>query len=146
MTQNIDPTMLEVWRAVTALHAQDDYSSMDQKSRAIIFAVAEAELQRKPLNFRGLLSTLRPKSHVPLLARTQQLIREGWLQAQTDPSDKRSKTLHLTPKSIAFVNSLSSAIKGVVKTTAAIAALLLAEVNYHATSTTLPFASAFTSI
>jgi hypothetical protein len=144
--QNIDPTMVKVWKAVSALHTQDEYAFLDQKSRSIIFAVADAELQQNPLNYGGLIALLRPKSQMPFYSRLKQLIREGWLNAETVPNDKRSKTLHLTPKSIAFVNSLSSAIKGVVKTTAAIAALLLAELNYHATSTTLLFAPAFSSI
>lgn len=144
--QNIDPTMVDVWKAVTALHATDEYAWLDQKSRSIIFAVAEAELQQKPLNSRGIISKLQPKSHMPLFSRLQQLIRQEWLQSKTDPNDKRSKTLHLTPKSIAFVNSLSSAIKGAVKTTTAMAAILLAELNCQDVSTTRLFSSALTSI
>ena len=144
--QHIDPTMVDVWKAVSALHTKDEYAFLDQKSRAIIFAVAEAELQQKPLNSKGIISTLRPKSQMPVISRLQKLIREGWLKAAADPNDKRSKTLHLTPKSVGFVNSLSSAIKGVVKATAAIAALLLAELRCQDNSTTLLFASAFTSI
>ena len=144
--QNIDPTMVDVWKAVTTLHARDDYSWLDQKSRAIIFAVAEAELQQKPINYKGILAALKPKSQVPIIARIHQLTREGWLKVQVVPTDKRAKTLHLTPKSVAFVNSLSFAIRGVVKATSAIAAGLVAEMTYHDISTTLLFASAFTSI
>lgn len=144
--QNIDPTMVKVWKAVSALHTLDEYAILDQKSRSIIFAVADAEMEQRPMNYRSIVTLLRPKSHMPVYSRLHQLIREGWLQAKADPSDKRSKTLHLTPKSIAFVNSLSSAIKRVVKTTAVIAALFLAELNCQDASTAFLFASAFTSI
>ncbi len=144
MAQNIDYTMVDVWKAVSALHARDDYAFLDQKSRSIIFAVAEAEAQQKPINYKGVLSALRSRSTVPIFARIHQLTREGWLQAKADPTDKRAKTLHLTPKSANFVNSLSSAIKRVVVATSAIAASLVAEMTYHDISSTLLFGHAFT--
>ena len=144
MAQNIDYTMIDVWKAMSALHARDDYAFLDHKSRSIIFAVAEAEAQQKPINYKGVLSALRSRSTVPIFARIHQLTREGWLQAKADPTDKRAKTLHLTPKSANFVNSLSSAIKRVVVATSAIAASLVAQMTYHDISSTLLFGHAFT--
>lgn len=144
MAQNTDYTMIDVWKAMSALHARDDYAFLDQKSRSIIFAVAEAEAQQKPINYKGVLSALRSRSTVPIFARIHQLTREGWLQAKADPTDKRAKTLHLTPKSANFVNSLSSAIKRVVVATSAIAASLVAQMTYHDISSTLLFGHAFT--
>ena len=144
MTQNVDYTMVEVWKAVSALHARDDYAFLDQKSRSIIFAVADAEAQQKSINYKGIVTALRPKSHMPIYARLQQLIREGWLEAKPDPTDKRAKTLHLTPKTATFVNSLSSAIKRVVQATSAIAASLVAQMTYHDISSTLLVGHALT--
>ena len=144
MTQNIDYTMVDVWKAMSALHKRDDYAVLDQQSRSIIFVVAGADAQQKPMNYRGIMAALRPKSRAPICARIQQLIREGWLEAKPDPTDKRAKTLHLTPKSATFVNSLSSAIKRVVKATSAIAASLVAQMTYHDISSTLLVGHAFT--
>ena len=144
--QNIDPTMVDVWKAITTLHVQDDYSWLDQKSRAIIFAVADAEMQQRPINYRGVIALLRPKSQMPMYSRLRRLTREGWIKAQADPNDRRAKILYLTPKSVSFVNSLSLAIRRVVKATAAMAAALVAEMTYHDISPTLLFASSFTSI
>lgn len=144
MAQKIDYTMVNVWKAISALHTRDDYALLDHKSRSIIFAVAEAEAQRRPINYKGIVAALRPKSHVPIFARIHQLTREGWLQAKADPTDKRAKTLHLTPKSANFVNSLSSAIKRVVVATSAIAASLVAQMTYHDISSTLLYGHAFT--
>lgn len=146
MAQNIDYTMIDVWRAMSTLHARDECAFLDQKSRDIIFAVAEAEAQQKPLSYGALIALLRPRSQMPLYSRLRLLMREGWLSAKPDPNDKRAKTLHLTPKSAAFVNSLSSAIKRVVMATSAIAASLVAQMTYHDISNALLFGHALTMV
>lgn len=126
MNNQLDATIVAAWTELTSLRERGPTEVIDDKCQSIIYAVAAAETRGEPINQNGLLRALKPKSNMPILSRTNALIRTGWLKVEKNEADRRNKYLRLTPKSIAMVNALSRTLKSVVNRANAMSAAVLA--------------------
>lgn len=122
MTQQLDATIVDAWMEFMSLREKGTIEDLDEKHRTIIYVVAGAEARGEKINQKCVLSSLGPRSAMPIISRINALVRRGFLTAEKDLTDQRIKYLRLTPKSIAMVNVLSAILKRVANQTAAVAA------------------------
>jgi len=126
MKTKLDATFVDAWTEFVTLREQGRIEELDEKVRHIIYIVAAAESRNENITQKGILRALKPKSSAPVTARIKELVRDGWLRAETHRHDKRTKNFYLTPKSTTMVNVLSGIVKKAVRQTAAFAAALMA--------------------
>lgn len=122
----LDATFVDAWTELNAMRNEGKIEDLDEKVRRIIYIVAAAEARRENITQKGILRALKPKSRAPVTARIKELVRDGWLRAETDEHDKRTKNFYLTPKSTEMINALSGILRKAVKQTAAMAAAVTA--------------------
>lgn len=150
MTKILNSTFLHIWADFSARQRRGELEALDDLSRKILYLVGISQVSGKKVNYRCVINEYASYTAPTIYGRIHKLVEQSWLLAAPDPDDGRGNLLTLSDRSLHYLNKLSEIIE-VHESTAVrrrkhVVIDTLTAILPHATSTTLLFASALTSI